>query len=284
MLTSQGVEQGGRISSRRNSEYRRLRRLIGSPRTNDSPVVLEGLRLASEAIRSGWTIVEVLVDEGSAQGREGRALFAPVVPPTSSASGARAAPSVVSMPAALLSSLSDLDASPGLIVLASPPPEKRGAPRRTPLIVVLDALQDPGNVGNILRTAEAAGVSEVWLTEGSADPFAPKVLRASAGSALRLRPERRLSAKEVGARLSERGISLLATATTSGARTIFEAPVAPPIAIAFGSEGHGVSAELLSVADRVVRIPQAERVESLNVAASAAIVLFEVARHAGWLR
>jgi TrmH family RNA methyltransferase len=165
-----------------------------------------------------------------------------------------------------------------LIAPAEPPSPPGGDPPA--FVLALDRLQDPGNLGTMLRTALAAGVEEVWLAEG-ADPYQPKVLRASAGAALAL-PLRRLGAAALAARLGQ----LLA----SGAQVV--AAVAPgaaqasltpywrldwtrPTALLLGNEGAGLDPALASLASAVVTIPHSAAVESLNVAVAAAPLLLE---------
>jgi TrmH family RNA methyltransferase len=139
-----------------------------------------------------------------------------------------------------------------------------------PLVVVLDGIQDPGNVGTIVRIAAAFDASGVAVTEGSADPFAPKALRASAGSALAL-PIVQTTRAALLRELETRRIPLWAAVAGAAGR----ARPTRPAAIVFGSEGQGVSEDLLAVS-KEISVPISPRVESLNVSAAAAIVLHEI--------
>jgi TrmH family RNA methyltransferase len=160
------------------------------------------------------------------------------------------------------------------------------APAVTPpdFVLALDRLQDPGNLGTLLRTALAAGVERVWLGEG-ADPLQPKVLRASSGAALAL-PIERLAAAELGRRLAAAraaGLQLVAAVVPEAdgdALPFWELDWRRPTALLLGNEGAGLDPELTRLADRRVTIPHSPAVESLNVAAAAALLLLERSRQA----
>lgn len=151
-------------------------------------------------------------------------------------------------------------------------------------VLALDRLQDPGNLGTLLRTALAAGVERVWLAEG-ADPLQPKVLRASSGAALAL-PIERMTAEDLGTRLAEAqggGLQLVAAIVPEAdgtARPYWELDWCRPTALLLGNEGAGLAPELARLADRRVTIPHSAAVESLNVAAAAALLLLERPRQA----
>lgn len=149
-----------------------------------------------------------------------------------------------------------------------------------PLVVVLAGVQDPGNVGTIVRTAEAAGASGVVLLEGTADPFGWKALRGSMGSALRVPVHRAADTTGVLAALRARGLQLVAAdSTADGARALPD--LLRPSALVVGAEGQGLPDAVSVEADAVVRIPLSAPVESLNVAVATALLLFEVRRRRG---
>lgn len=143
--------------------------------------------------------------------------------------------------------------------------------------VLLDALQDPGNVGTILRTAAAAGVRGVFLTEGCADPYAEKAVRSSMGSILRVPVYENLSLNDVKWLHEKMGLSLIGTAL-AGASPYREMEEAGDAVFVFGNEGNGVREEILSLCSWKLFIPMANAVESLNVSASAAVILFHFYR------
>jgi TrmH family RNA methyltransferase len=152
--------------------------------------------------------------------------------------------------------------------------------------VVLESASDPGNIGTIIRTADAAGASGVVLTKGSADPFGGKVVRATAGSIFHLPVVDDVDVQSLVARVCATGMTL-AVATGDGESDVFEWLEEAPHSICwvFGTEAHGVSDEMRAVADVRVRIPIVGRAESLNVGAAVAVCLFaDVARRHGRLK
>jgi TrmH family RNA methyltransferase len=173
---------------------------------------------------------------------------------------------------------------PDGVVLAMPPPPAPTPAATADFVLALDRLQDPGNLGTLLRTALAAGVQQAWLAEG-ADPFQPKVLRASSGAALAL-PLERLSTAALPERLAQarrRGLQVVAAVVPQA-----DPPPARPAAVPYwridwgrptvlllGNEGAGLAQEFMALADRLVTIPHSAAVESLNVAVAAAPLLLE---------
>ncbi|HVR44574.1 MAG TPA: RNA methyltransferase [Thermoanaerobaculia bacterium] len=240
-----------RITSRQNRWFRRF---LEASRSHEDEIVLEGPKAVRDAIARGWTPLAF-------------ALAPENVPP------AGGVPSFVFAPA-LTRELTDTRHPQGVLALFERP---RAALEpllevSSPLLVVLDGVQDPGNVGTIVRLAAAFEATGVVLTEGTADPFAPKALRASAGAAL-LVPIVEAPSATLVRLLAERDIPLWA-ATADGAPS---PSLAPPAALALGSEGSGVSAEILAAA-RHVSIPISPAVDSINVAAAAAILLHQMRR------
>lgn len=151
-------------------------------------------------------------------------------------------------------------------------PEVRPAELR-PGTLLLDGIQDPGNLGTILRTADALEIPVVLL-DGCADAYNPKTVRASMGAVLRTQPTRMTRAAAAAA-CRAAGIPLLATAMSADAADLREKPLGE-CAVVIGSEGRGVSAELFEAADGKIIIPMNPRCESLNAAAAATIVLWQM--------
>ena len=149
--------------------------------------------------------------------------------------------------------------------------------RACPLILLLENLQDPGNAGTILRTAEAAGVTAVFLTEGSVDLYSPKTTRATMGSIYRVphfyEPDPMSFLREV----SERGIASYA-AHLHGVRSYTDCSYRSGSAFIIGNEGNGITDETARAAGTLIRIPMMGRVESLNAAMAAGILMYEAQR------
>ena len=148
--------------------------------------------------------------------------------------------------------------------------------QRTALIVVIDGIQDPGNLGTIIRTADAAGADVIFLLPGTCDAFMPKVIRATAGSIFNV-PLVSTDADVLMAWLREKKIALAIT-VVDAEEDIYSSDLSMPLAIAFGNEARGVSSRLRKAADLSLRIPIFGKAESLNVATSSAVCLYEVVR------
>ena len=185
----------------------------------------------------------------------------------------------VEVPLDLLKSLCDTKSPQGVLFLArmpdTTPPERLEGDRW----LVLDGLQDPGNVGTIWRTADALGADGLILVNHCADPFSPKTVRATMGACFRL-PVYEAEAEALPALLERSGLPLYAAALRQDTVDIKTAQLSR-CAVAIGSEGRGVSPELLAMSGQTVKIPMRERCESLNAAAAAAIVLWEMRQSGG---
>jgi RNA methyltransferase, TrmH family len=184
------------------------------------------------------------------------------------------------LPDALFKSVVPSDAPQGVAALVKPPSfttaQLLDRLKDGPLLIV-SGLQDPGNLGTIIRSAEAFGAAGVFLTEGTVSPYNSKVLRGSAGSIFRL-PLAKIASAELIPLLRAKGVRLLATSSHKGA-PLAEANWHPPIAIFIGGEGAGLPREILHQMDETLVIPQSEPVESLNAGVAASIVLYEAARN-----
>ena len=146
-------------------------------------------------------------------------------------------------------------------------------------VVIVDRIQDPGNLGALLRSAAAAGIAQCWCVTGTVDPWSPKVLRAAMGAHFQMTIRQGVDARQVIDACRLRGFHLLSTANQPDAVSLYAAELQlnQPIAWVFGQEGDGVAREFLSKA-QVVVIPQTAAVESLNVAVAAGICFFEMRR------
>ena len=142
--------------------------------------------------------------------------------------------------------------------------------------LVLDGVQDPGNVGTIWRSADALGADGLLLVNGCADPYSPKVVRATMGACFRL-PVWETTVEELEGLLKTSQIPLYATALREDTVDVRQADLGRA-AVVIGSEGHGVSQALLDRAEQTVKIPMRERCESLNAASAAVVVLWEMGK------
>jgi TrmH family RNA methyltransferase len=162
---------------------------------------------------------------------------------------------------------------------ASSPAASSASAAAVALVVVVLGVQDPGNVGTILRSAEAFGATGVVAARGTADPWSPKAVRASAGSALRIPVLRAIAANSLLTQLRAAGLKILATSSHSAVATDGISPdLSSPTAIWIGSEGDGLPDGIIQAADATIAIPIDAAVESLNAGVAASIVLYEAAR------
>lgn len=258
------------VRSRAHPLVKRLRSLRERADPDGGLMLLEGPKLVLEALLSGVELVEAAASPRAAQRPRGaealRALEDGGVP-------------VRMLAEDVLEGLSEVRASQGLLAIAQRPQPAPEAifegPR--PLVLVAVEVQDPGNLGALLRSAEAAGAAGAVLTAGCADPYSWKALRGSMGSAFRLPLLASLSPEQALALVKARGLSL-AAASAEAAQDYAEADLRGPLAIMVGNEGAGLPAVLEQAAGLRLRIPMAGRVESLNAGAAAAVLLFEAAR------
>ena len=255
------------VRSRANPAFKRFQERKRRSR-GDGLLLLEGATLVDEALQAGLRVVEAALSESAAAAAE---------PLIDRLRGGKADVRVFSD--ALLDSLAEVETSQGVLALAEAPAfDDETAPfRGTPLVVACWAIQNPGNLGGLLRTAEAAGASGVLLGDGCADPLGWKALRGSMGSAFRLPLLRQLGAAELVGLLRARELRVLAA--DAGARRRYdEVDWRRPSALLLGNEGAGLPDELLRAAHERVAVPLREPVESLNVGVAAGIILFEAAR------
>jgi RNA methyltransferase, TrmH family len=272
-----------RITSRQNPLVKRFRRVrAGSERHQ---LFLEGVRLIGEALDSGVHFESVAFTSALESDDPGRALLYRLQ--GVSCRGARVTPQV-------MDAIADTDSPQGVAAIIARPSAELSdfQTSQHPLIVISDQLQDPGNLGTIIRTAEAAGAIGVITTRHTVDPFSQKALRASMGSSLRLLICSDVKAGDAIAFCREREIKLIATqASRPGEPTVLsdvnhsrhvrlytDVDMTGAVALVVGREATGVSAEIASVADTLVHIPMTARVESLNVSAATSVLLYEAAR------
>lgn len=271
-------------------------------------MLLEGKRMVEEALDAGIAIDEVFVLDEMSEENEillGRLRGEGAAGAAAARSGAPVA-TVTGVSARVLRRLSELPSTRGVAALAAPPqrtltslsssspskktvssdtarntasPTARGseAESSSSLFVLLDGVQDPANVGAIVRCAEAFGVAGVVATPGCAWPFSPRALRASAGSALRVPIATRIAPEAAVAWARANGASI-AGAEAHGGEPPDRSAKTRPLVLVIGSEGHGTSAELEAALDRRLTLPLGGRVESLNAAVAAGLLLFILTR------
>ena len=228
----------------------RVRELLrsSSARAAEGAFVVEGITLIDEAIDSGLDVHSIFVTQDS---REYRSVGDRFVCATGVIE--RVSTTVAAQPMLAVVSIPDCD-----------------VPVNSSLIVWCEELNDPGNLGTIIRAAEAAGADAVALSGGSVDPWNPKVVRAAAGALFRLPVIRDVGCETLPGRL-------MATVMTGG-QSMYEADLISKTVIMLGNEARGLSTASLRRSDGLITIPMSGPTESLNVAVAAALVVFEAAR------
>ncbi|WP_425061233.1 23S rRNA (guanosine-2'-O-)-methyltransferase RlmB [Sporomusa carbonis] len=241
-------------------------------RDNLGMFVAEGVRLVEECAAARWPVDVCIYTEAAAAHKRAQAVIDRLI-----AANCR----MVVVPEDIYHRLSDTEQPQGLMAVLKKRKvsieqmvAKEGKP---PLIVVLDGIQDPGNAGTIIRTADAVGCTGVVALKGSADIYAGKTVRATMGSLFHLPVAEGLTSEELVAVLAKAGISILATCLQNSA-VYYQADLKKPVAIVLGNEGQGVSRELMEAAEVRLNIPLIGQAESLNVAVAAGIVLYEAVR------
>ncbi len=254
------------ITSAANPLLREVRRAITrGERTADGLCIAEGFHLLEEALRSGREVPIVLTSESLREtvDRQVRGL---------------AATRTVVLPDALFQAIASTETSQGVMALVRPAEWSTDQVfRGASLVVVLDGLQDPGNAGAVVRAAEAFGATGVLFLKGTASPYHPKTLRASAGSLFRVPFVAGLDASVARATLRQHRVAIYAAMPYTGTQKLAGATdFVRRCAIIAGSEGRGVSKELHGIAEDVA-IPTSG-VESLNAAVATSVLLYEARR------
>ncbi len=264
--TLYGMSRIQTITSVSNPLLREVRRAITrGERTADGLCIAEGFHLLEEALRSGRDVPTVLASESLRETVDRHVRGLP---------GTR----TVALPDPLFQSIASTETTQGVIALVRPPEwTMEQVFRGDSLVVVLDGLQDPGNAGAIVRAAEAFGATGLLFMKGTASPYHPKTLRASAGSLFRLPFVAGLDAALTRATLLQHRVAIYAAMPYTGTQKLAGATdFVRRCAIVAGSEGRGVSKELHGIAEDVA-IPTTG-VESLNAAVATAILLYEARR------
>jgi len=259
------------IESKQNARLKELRKALAAPGTEAGSLAgIEGPKMLEEALRAGLCLTTVFVAQDSE-----RLIEALHVPPETE---------ILQLPRKLLDAALATETPQPVAALIEPPQwtweNVLGLRRRAaPLVVVLAGIQDPGNLGTILRSAEAFGATGIVSLPGTVSAWNPKAVRASAGSILRM-PLIATTAEECFPRLHRGDVTILATVPFR-AKAANEVNLAKPAALMIGNEGKGIPGDLLARADALVTIPCPGPVESLNAAVAASVLLYEAARQRG---
>ncbi len=252
------------IRSRDNPFFKELAKLSGSARQRNKSdqTLLDGVHLLAAYLDAGMMPQHILLNATALQDKEMAALLKRLkdVPLTQ-------------LDDKLFAALSELKTPGGILALIDlPQPEVVIAPSGFTLL--LEDIQDPGNLGSMLRSAAAAGCDAVFLSPGCADAWSPKVLRAAMGGHFALRIYEQQDLLDVAKTFS----GALLAASLQASDSLYDCDLRSNIAFLVGNEGAGLSTDLLNLATQKISIPMPGKVESLNAAAATAICLFEAVR------
>ncbi len=252
------------LRSRDNPFYKSLLRLAASSRARREArtTILDGIHLLEAYASSGLAAQAIIVRESVAQSAEIGRLVAKCP-----------AGHVYSLSDGLYDAVAQVASPVGIMALVDTPPPAV-LPGSVGNALLLEEIQDPGNLGSILRSAAAAGICDVFLSKKSIFAWSPKVLRAGMGAHFSLSIHEEVDLIELLNRREGLAFATVVDSTTN----IYQAALTGPVAWIFGNEGAGVSTGLMHAADACVCIPMAGTTESINVAAAAAVCLFEQAR------
>lgn len=237
--------------------------------------VAEGMRIVEECATSAWPVEVCIYTEAAASRERTRVIIDKLA-----ATKCR----MVIVPEDIYNKISDTEQPQGIMAVI----KKRQASitqmitqdNILPLIVVLDGIQDPGNAGTIIRTADAAGCTGVIMLKGSADIYAGKTVRATMGSLFHLPVIEGVTPEDLVSELRQSGVTLLATCLQKS-DVYYQLDFTKPVAIILGNEGQGVSHELIEAANARINIPLVGQAESLNVAVAAGVIIYEAVRQRG---
>lgn len=260
------------MPGKNNPHVKYVRRLAGRRfRDQEGRFLVEGIRFVEEALNSAWLVEALIYSQNfKGDGRGGRLLI------EASNRGA----DLIEVPEPLFKELANTETPQGILAVVQQRNnslEELAVIPQPALLVLVDGVRDPGNLGTIIRSADAAGAGGVILLKGTADIYNPKTLRATMGSIFHLPVIQNGVAEEVIDYLKTGGIKIVAGAPRA-VRVIYECDLSVPCALAVGGEASGIGETLLYGANELVRIPMPGRAESLNVAISAAIMLYEAVR------
>jgi len=251
------------ITSSQNPVIKHLKKLSGSSsyRSKQGQTILDGVHLCDSYLRSGQKPVMCVVGRESKHNHEIKQILD---------HKSLYHTEFIEVPDSLLSTLSVVDSSVGIIFVIDIPDVQQ--PNLESSAVLIDRIQDPGNLGTILRTAVAVGIGQVFLSTGSVGAWSQKTLRAGMGAHFVMSIFESVDLIDL---IAKSTIPVFTT-SLSGKKNIYQTDLRPESAWVFGNEGSGISPEILELCgDNSVIIPQSSDVESLNVASAAAVCLFE---------
>ncbi len=254
------------LTSKENAVIKKYRKLSESRKAREEAglFVMEGLRLCRDAAESGVQLETLFLSPNALRYED------------KLESLLRSADRIYEISAALEKHLGDTEHPQGIFAIGRLPEDRAEKPKGGRLLL-LDHIQDPGNLGTLIRTAESMGVDTLVLSEGSADPFSPKVIRSTMGSAFRQKLYHAGDLAGFVEELERGGMPVYAATLTPDAVPLQKLPEREDIAVVIGNEGSGVTPEVIARCGGQVYIPMAGKAESLNAAVAGALCMWQIA-------
>jgi TrmH family RNA methyltransferase len=263
-----------RITSGDNSRIKLVRKLsTRKGRSTEGRFAVEGRNLVGEIIDRGLDVDFIMVPRGAADEADG------LIRDCIDSPGL----TVCEVPEREFAALTDAGGGIGMLAVvkrSDPDPDMLYGLKPEDNLLVLDRIQDPGNMGTLIRTAVAAGYKAILALSGTVDIYSPKVLRATAGMVFEIPVFYLPDEKALKEILEKTGKRMVVTAVDGG-KPYYDEDLSKGIALVIGNEGRGVSETLMQTADVKVTLPMLGRIESLNAAVAAAILMYEAVRGAG---
>lgn len=259
------------ISSRQNSLVKHIRSLRDKKtREQEGRFIIEGFNFVSEALASRIIPEKLIVSERAEKQLKPDGLFSLAGSPDA----------IVRVSDSVMEYMSETETPQGVMALLKMPELPLESLKVSPksMFIILDEIQDPGNVGTVIRTADAFGAAGVILTKGCADLYNAKTLRSTMGSVFHLPVLRDIATAEVVQFLQSQAVNIATTCLEPEALPVEDSNILFPLALVFGSEARGVSDEMRQAGDCLIKVPMAGRAESLNVAVAAGIMIYEASR------
>ncbi len=258
------------IQSSQNSTLKEIKSLhLKKNRDSQSLYFVEGIRFVNDAIDNGQVISKIIISD-KLEGLSGGSELIEKVKTVCS--------DISLVPEKLFKEVSDTQTPQGILaVLKKNQFDFEQVIEEGNSVVILDCLQDPGNAGTIIRTADAAGISAVLMSKGCVDLYSPKVLRSTMGSVFHVPIFEGLNITQTIQILKQKGYKVIAS-HLSGKNNYFQEDLTGRSAVIVGNEANGISDETANIADSLVKIPMPGKAESLNASVAASIMIYEIVR------
>ncbi|WMM23647.1 RNA methyltransferase [Tissierella sp. MB52-C2] len=255
------------ITSSKNPLIKEIKSLYRKKdRMKNKSFIIEGIKIVEEAIDNNYSIKNIIYTDQLFKTKDGEDFYQKI----------RSLENIVYVPDNIFKEISDTENPQGILGIAMY--KYNGVEEifkiETPFLLFLDGIQDPGNMGTIIRTADAFNISGVIITEGCVDPYNPKVVRATMGSIFRVPLYYTSKAMEDLMKLKKENIKIYST-SLDGSIPIYDADFKEGFILSIGNESKGVSEETFSLSDKLIKIPMPGMAESLNAGVAASIIMYE---------